>query len=489
MRHRHLLILLPLVAIGAAGAALAVRPVVAPTAPAALPSSIDRVLGLIRDKYVEPVDEAELVRIAAEAMLRHVGDPYAAFLSGTSLSAYRSRLTGAATGLGLQVGAREGHLTVLAAAEGSPAFEAGLRPGDRILTINGYRADDLTVETATFLLEEAGAPEVPLVVRTGLRPREDSLLLVRRPLPATMIAASGLIGSHTAYVALRGFADGSADAVGRLVDSLLALGADRLILDLRGNLGGRLREGVRLADHFLPDGTVLAERERRGSAEVERLVATGPERWPGLPVSVLVDAGTASAAEIVAGALQGQGRVRLYGTRTYGKSEAQDLFDVGDGTVLRLTTGRWRLPSGDTLVRHQGLVPDVAVAPAVPDPTRARWRDALGDRWPRLEGTLRRFAAGWSPLCGSAAPRLTDRTTWRTLRATLSADSLLVPALRAPAARHALGDLLAELAVRENCGEAAWRLQALGTDPVVQEAERAFEASALTRSPVRAISP
>src|SRR5690348_11290795 len=138
MRRRHLLILLPLVAIGAAGAALAVRPVVVPEAPAALPSSIDRVLGLIRDRYVEPVDEAELVRVAAEAMLRHVGDPYAAFLSGTALSAYRSRLTGTATGLGLQVGAREGHLTVLAAAEGSPAFEAGLRPGDVIHSIDGF---------------------------------------------------------------------------------------------------------------------------------------------------------------------------------------------------------------------------------------------------------------------------------------------------------------------------------------------------------------
>lgn len=488
MRRGHLLLLLPLVALGAAGAALAVRPVAAPAAPAALPSSIDRVLGLIRDRYVEPVDEAELVRVAAEAMLRHVGDPYAAFLSGPALSAYRARLTGAATGLGLQVGRREGRLTVLAAAEGSPGFEAGLRAGDRLLAIDGYRAEDLSVETATFLLEEAGAPAVPLVVQTGVRPRADSLVLVRRPLPATAIAAAGLVGSRTAYVALRTISDGSADAVARSVDSLLALGADRLVLDLRGNGGGRLREGVRLADHFLPDGTVLAERERRGSAEIERLVATGPERWPGLRVAVLIDQGTASAAEIVAGALQGHGRARLYGTRTYGKSEAQDLFDVGDGTVLRLTTGRWRLPSGDSLVRHQGLIPDL-VAAAAPDPVRTRWQTALGDRWPRLEGTLRRFAAGWSPLCGSPPPSLADGVTWRTLRTTLVADSLIVPGLSAAGARRDLGGFLAEMAVRENCGEMAWRLTALAADPVFLDADRDLARSGLTRAPAAAISP
>lgn len=475
MRRRRLLLALPLLLLTAGGAALIARPSATPTVPPPVPSSIDRVLSLIRDRYLEPVDEGELVRVAAEAMLRHLGDPYAAFLSGPSLLAYRARLTGSARGLGAQVAILEGRVTVTGVVEGGPAAEAGLRAGDRILAIDGHPMDGLDAEGASYLLDESGPDDVSLLVQWGLRTPPESLSVGRRELPSTVVAAAGLLDSATAYVALRGVSDGTRDALVEAVDPLVERGVRTLILDLRGNLGGRFREATRVADLFLPDGTVLARRELRRGEPPEDVTATGPERWPALRLAVLVDANTASAAEVVAGALQVHGRARLFGTPTYGKNAAQELFDVGDGTMLRLTTGRWLLPTGEPLALHQGLRPDQLVPPRPADPDRARWRALLGDRAPRLEGTLRRFAAGWAVSCEAPPPRLREPVTWRTLRRTLVADSLYLPALATRDGRTALERYLGELGVRENCGEAAWRLRAQGSDPVTTAA-RAWSA-------------
>ncbi|HWA41298.1 MAG TPA: hypothetical protein VG712_06775, partial [Gemmatimonadales bacterium] len=152
-------------------------------------------------------------------------------------------------------------------------------------------------------------------------------------------------------------------------------------------------------------------------------------------------------------------------------------------TVLRLTTGRWLLPSGDTLARHQGLRPDRIVTARAPDPYRARWRVLLGARAPRLEGTLRRFAAGWVVSCEAPSPRLRDPVTWRTLRRALVSDSLYLPALATPDGRAALEAYLGELGVRENCGESVWRLRDQGADPVTTAARQWVEGAGLASLP------
>jgi len=434
-------------------------------------SSFDRFIRVLRDRYVDPIDERELFEVASTAVLRHVGDPYGAVLTGPALVSYRARLTGEREGLGIIPGIREGVATIIQVAAGSPADEVGLRPGDRLLTVAGRATDGLAPDLLTARLDLDDDATVALVVRRGMAVVPESLVVTRREIETSAIETVGLLADSTGYVALRAFSDGAAEALIKGVDSLRAAGAHRLLLDLRGNLGGRVREGVRVADLFLVDGSLIAERQMRGAAP-ERFTAAGAERWPGLEVAVLVDGSTASAAEIVAGALQGHGRARLVGRPTYGKGESQEMFTLDAGVALRLTTGRWRTPGGVLLARGQGLTPDKGVAIEPIPSAEARLRGLLGERWPRFEGGVGRFVSGWAPGCPAPEqlPTLRDQNTRRALERTLIADSLPARAIVNGDARTVTDRLLGEAAVREGCGESAWRLMLTERDPDVRAA-------------------
>lgn len=435
-------------------------------------SSFDRFIAVLRDRYVDPIDERELFEIASTAVLRHVGDPYSALLTGSALASYRARLTGERDGLGITPGIREGQVTILQVMAGSPAEEAGLRPGDRLLAVAGAPVDGLSPEQLLERLDRDDDDAVPLVVRRGVRSVAESLTVVRRHLQIAPVSVAGLLPDSTGYVALRAFSDGATDELRDVVDSLQALGVKRLLLDLRGNPGGRVREGVRTADLFLADGALIAERATRGAADVERFVASGPERWPALGLVILVDGGTASAAEIVAGALHGNGRARLVGRPTYGKGESQEMFTLEAGVALRLTTGRWRTPSGVLLARGRGLGPDVVVPVTPMLPAEQRLRALLGERWPRFEGSLGRFVSGWAPGCpaADAGPTLRDRRTRVAFERALRGDSLPARAIVNGESRVVTDRLIGEAAVREGCGEVAWRLMLAERDPDVRAA-------------------
>jgi len=435
-------------------------------------SSFDRFIELLRDRYVDPIDERELFEVASAAVLRHVGDPYSALLTGSALATYRARLTGGREGLGITPGIREGKVTILQVAPGSPAEVAGLRPGDRLVEVGGATTEGVPADLVSDRLDREDDDEVALVVRRGMSPAVESLTVRRRELRPGAVATAGLLADSSGYVGVRAFSDGSADELIAAVDSLRALGATRLLLDLRGNLGGRVREGVRVAELFLTDGMTIADRDTRGANAPERFVAAGPERWPGLEVVVLVDGSTASAAEIVAGALRGNGRAKLVGRATYGKGESQEMFALEDGVALRITTGRWRTPEGVVLARGKGLIPDHVTAPPAMPAAEARLLATLGERWPRFEGALGRFASGWAPGCPSIdeLPTLADRRTRRALERALRLDSLPVRAILDGEARAVSDRLLGDAAVREGCGEAALRLRLAERDPDVRAA-------------------
>jgi carboxyl-terminal processing protease len=431
-------------------------------------SSFDRFIRVLRDRYVDSIDERELFGVASAAVLRHVGDPYGTLLTGPALATYRSRLTGERTGLGITPGVREGTATIIQVAAGSPAEEAGLRPGDRLMAIGGVTTDGLSPELLAARLDLDDDDAVPLVVRRGMETPPESLVVTRRELRIRAVATQGTLDDSTGFIALTSFSDGAAAEFLVAVDSLRAAGATRLIFDLRGNLGGRVREGVRVADLFLVDGALIAERQMRGAAP-ERFTAVGAERWPGLVVIVLVDASTASAAEIVAGALQGNGRARLVGRATYGKGESQEMFTLESGVALRITTGRWRTPGGVILARGKGLTPDLVTPLRPMAPAEARLRALLGERWPRFEGTLGRFVSGWAPGCPAldALPTLNDRATRRAFERALTTDSLPVRSIVYGEGRAVSDRLLGEAALREGCGEGGARLALALRDPDV----------------------
>lgn len=439
-------------------------------------SSFDRFIRVLRDRYVDPIDERELFEVASAAVLRHVGDPYGALLTGSALMTYRARLTGERDGLGITPGVREGVATILQVSGGSPAEEAGLRPGDRLLSIGGVSTEGLAPELLSARLDLDDDDAVPLVVRRGMGAQPESLVVIRRELRIRAVTMQGMLDDSTGIVTLNAFSDGSAEEFLAAVDSLTSAGATRLLLDLRGNLGGRVREGVRIADLFLTDGVLIAERQMRGAAP-ERFSAVGTEHWPGLRVVVLVDASTASAAEIVAGALQGNGRARLVGRPTYGKGESQEMFTLESGVALRITTGRWQTPGGIILARGKGLTPDVATPLTTMPPAEARLRAALGERWPRYEGTLGRFVSGWAPGCpaNGSLPTLNDRRTRRAFESALTLDSLPAQRIVNGEGRAVSERLLGDAAVREGCGEGAWRLAVAARDPDVRAAMNSLQ--------------
>lgn len=315
----------------------------------------DQVVSHVRRYSVDSLDDADLYRRAASGILAQLPDPYAALLLGSEQNTVAEQTSGNYGGIGVQADLRGGTIMVVSAWPDSPADRAGIRTGDRIVEVDGQVVgpDDLS-ETARLLRGEPGTT-VTMRVR---RPNVEGLLTftVRRAEVHRRSVSPGLVyEGGIGYVALTRIAAQSATELAAAVDSLREAGMRGLVLDLRGNPGGLLEEGVAVADLFLDRGQLILETRGRTPSVTQRYADTAAQRWPDLPVVVLVNEGTASAAEIIAGALQDHDRGLVIGQPTFGKGLVQSIFTLGDGATLRLTTGRWFTPSGRTIQRPERL--------------------------------------------------------------------------------------------------------------------------------------
>ncbi len=310
------------------------------------------ILRTVSDRYVEEIDPADLYDMAIEGLLEKLGDPHSTLLRPEDYSDLRLTTTGNYGGLGIRIDQKDDWITVVQTLPNTPAERVGLRPGDRLIEVNGESMEGWKPDDAVRVLRGPKGSAVNLkVARIGV-PEPIPVRIVRDEIHVVYVTA--LIYRPTiGYIRLQQFSAKSADDIRGAIEDLKQQGMRSLILDLRGNPGGLLEEGVAVSDLFLNSGSEVVETRSRIADQNDTYFA---ERRPldyELPVVVLVDGFSASASEIVAGALQDHDRALVVGTPTFGKGSVQTLYPLPGGNYLKLTTAKWYTPSGRSIHREQ----------------------------------------------------------------------------------------------------------------------------------------
>jgi len=313
----------------------------------------DNVLRHVQNDFVDPLSDSTIYRKSVDGMLYELRDPYSTFLPPDRFARLSETTTGNYAGLGLETDIRDGWLIVVAPMPGGPAERAGLQPGDRIIEIMGKPAKGWTSEEASKALRGKPGTTVTLKLERPGVAAPIEVRLVRTTIHQSAVRRSSLLGDGVGYIDLKAFSDSTGKELNGAISNLLSRGMKTLVLDLRTNPGGLLNQGVRVSDLFLNPGQKIVSMRGRLPEANREYADTARQRWPNLPLIVLVDGRSASAAEIVAGALQDHDRALIVGTPTYGKGSAQSVVSFGDQGGLKLTTARWFTPAGRSITRRQ----------------------------------------------------------------------------------------------------------------------------------------
>lgn len=324
-----------------------------------------RVWQLMNEKYVattatSTLSDLDKVRGAIEGLVASYGDPYSTYLPPEDASQFGEDISGNFGGVGMEVGVRNGLITVIAPLPGTPAEQAGILSGDVIVKIDGQSTESMNVDEAVNLIRGEKGSTVHLTLYRDGETDFIELAVVRDTIniPTVKTEQKG----DVFYIALYSFNALSEAKMQEALRSYVQSGTTKLILDLRGNPGGYLQSAVAIASYFLPSGEVVV-REQYGSGQAEDLYRSQGrtlKQFAPSEMVVLIDGGSASAAEILAGALQEHGVATLIGETTFGKGSVQELVDLPDGASLKVTIARWLTPNG-TSISKAGLTPDVAV--------------------------------------------------------------------------------------------------------------------------------
>lgn len=401
----------------------------------------DQVADHVRRDYVDSLGQDSLYHAAVTGMLYELGDPHTAYLSPERFKRLQETTNGSYIGLGVQIDIRGGWITILAPVPGSPADRAGLRTGDRLVEVEGQSTQGWTQDEASKALRGEPGSIVHLTVeRPGVEARIP-IAVTRREIHVRAVPRAAIIRPGVGYVHVTVFSDSTARELKHAVDSLRSRGAKSLLLDLRNDPGGLLAQGVQVSQLFLAPGDTIVSLRGRTPGATQEFVDQDPSQWADMPLVVLVDRGTASAAEIVAGALQDHDRAVLVGTPTYGKGSAQSLIQL-EGGALKLTTARWFTPSGRSISRptakpdeddgppdttvadstHRaryrtsggrivygggGIMPDVTVGDTAVSQTQAAFETALGSKLPAFRDALTAYALSLEGMHALSSPDFT----------------------------------------------------------------------------------
>ncbi len=313
----------------------------------------DDVLAHVADYYVDSLDERQLYQMAIDGMLDQLHDPYSVFLKPEDFRQLSEATTGNYSGLGIQIDVRDGWITVVAPLPDTPAERAGVQTGDRIVQLDGRSTEGWKQDQAVKELRgPAGTAAELLIRRTGVdKPITYKLTRATIHIRSVDPRITMMLDDRVGYIALSPVSESSTRDVSQAIDTLLKQGMKSLIFDLRGNPGGLLDQGVAVSDLFLDPGKAIVETRGRAPSSSHEFGDTKPQLWPRLPIVVIVNGGSASAAEIIAGALQDHDRAVLIGTPTFGKGLVQSFWRLTPETGLKLTTARWFTPSGRTIQR------------------------------------------------------------------------------------------------------------------------------------------
>jgi carboxyl-terminal processing protease len=336
----------------------------------------------ISDRYAGgDVDRTLVVQGAIRGMIQALGDPYSAYLTSDEYRQSLLGISGQFEGIGAEIATqgpdgKEGcttlgttcHLVVTKPLEGSPAEKAGVKTGDIVVSVDGTMLDGLTVDGARDKIRGPKGSVVTLTLQRGAGP-PIQLTITRDVVQTKEVESKALAGGTVGYIGLSGFSDIAADDVVDALKAHLEAGRTKLILDLRGDPGGYVTAARKIASQFIASGPVFWEQDAKGNQVATDALGDGVAIDPDLRVVVLIDGGSASASEIVAGALQGTGRAQLIGQQSFGKGTVQQWQELGgEGGAFKLTIARWLTPD-KRWIHGVGLTPDVVVT--LPDPVPA----------------------------------------------------------------------------------------------------------------------
>jgi len=332
------------------------------------------VIGLIQKDYVEETKSKDLIQGAIKGMLETL-DPHSAYMPPTMFKEMQEETKGRFEGLGIEITLKDGILTVVSPIEGTPAFRAGVLAGDQIVKIDGETTKNFTlVDSVKRLRGPRGTKVTITIMREGL-PKPKDFTLVREVIPVRSVRHE-LLEKTYGYVRISQFqekTDGDFEKAMKALEEESKGALKGLVLDLRNNPGGLLDQAVKISDRFIDSGIIVSIDGRREEAK---------QKWPAhpdgtatrYPLIVLVNGGSASGAEIVAGAIQDHGRGILVGTQTFGKGSVQTIIPLKDGSGLRLTTARYYTPSGRS-IQAKGIVPDIIVKPSRPEEEKEKEKE------------------------------------------------------------------------------------------------------------------
>lgn len=310
---------------------------------------VEQVIEHIREMYVDQQDLEPLYRAAVEGILDELGDPHTAFMTPKDWERLRTQTEGEYGGLGIEIDVRHGWVTVVAPLPGTPAERAGMQAGDRIIEVEGVSTRGWTADDAVAELRgPKGEPVEFKVSRMGID-EPIQFRIVRDEIQIRAVRTAYLMDDDVGYVELRMFSGTATEELRNAVQGLVDEGMTGLILDLRRNPGGLLDQGVLAADVFLEAGKTVAEIRSRVDSQNQRFRAQRPDYFPDLPLVVLVGSASASASEILSGALQDHDRALVVGIPSFGKGSVQTVFPLLGGNYLRLTTARWYTPLGRSI--------------------------------------------------------------------------------------------------------------------------------------------
>jgi len=321
---------------------------------------LDEVIDHVRREYVDVIDEQQIVASAIRGIVGEL-DKYSKYLDPSEYEEIQISAAGNYAGVGLDVTLDDGRVTVIAPIDGTPAQRAGIMPGDVVISVDDVPIDDGDINEAVSRMRGQPGTEVTVdVFRDGeAEPRRFALT---RSTIQVQTVRGRYLGDGVGYLKVTGFSDTTGGDLARAMETVeheAGSELDGLVVDLRNNPGGVLDAAVVVADAFLADGLIVRGSGRAGDARFERYARAG-DRLEDIDVVVLVNAGSASASEIVAGALQANKRAQLVGQRTYGKASVQTVMPLADGRAIKLTTSRYFTASGRS-INGRGLEPDVAV--------------------------------------------------------------------------------------------------------------------------------
>lgn len=332
----------------------------------------------LKQEYVDPdkIKEKGVLYGAISGMVKSLGDPYTVFMTPQESKQFMEDVSGRFEGVGMEIGVKANGLQVIAPLEGTPAQRAGLRAGDKIIKINGQSTQDMTVDEAARLIRGPKGTKVTLTIFREEWDKVQDIEIERAVIEIPSLEWK-LIDDNIAYIKIYHFTEKAGFEFSKIAIQVLASDADRIILDLRNNPGGYLEVANNIASYFLKKGSLITI-EDSGEQKKEHRSRAGSV-FTEYPTVILINEGSASGSEILAGALRDNRGIKLIGKQSFGKGSVQRLEDLSDGSSLKVTTAKWLTPKGET-IHGVGLKPDIEV-----DLTE---QDYLNDKDPQLEKAI-----------------------------------------------------------------------------------------------------